>query len=129
MVQLHVANRFVYSLQKALFRLVLVSSSKMSCDYANGLSDYNDKGVLGVPEVKKPENNGKKKNSQNSLIPQFFQVFDDEKTINEKCALLAQMILASKHVVVHTGAGISTSAGIPDFRYDIRINLFYSKTS
>lgn len=46
-----------------------------------------------------------------------FQVFDDEKTVDEKCATLAQMILASKHVVCHTGAGISTSAGIPDFRW------------
>lgn len=44
-------------------------------------------------------------------------MFDDENTVDEKCAKLAQMILASKHVVVHTGAGISTSAGIPDFRY------------
>lgn len=56
-------------------------------------------------------------------------MFDDEKTINEKCALLAQMILSSKHVVVHTGAGISTSAGIPDFRYDAQMCFFHSKIS
>lgn len=37
--------------------------------------------------------------------------------MEEKCASLAQMILAAKHVVVHTGAGISTSSGIPDFRF------------
>lgn len=29
---------------------------------------------------------------------------------------LVDMILNSKHIVVHTGAGISTSTGIPDFR-------------
>lgn len=53
-----------------------------------------------------------------SIISIFLpnQVFDDEKTVDDKCAKLAEMILASKHVVVHTGAGISTSAGIPDFR-------------
>uniref|UniRef100_A0A8D8EXD0 protein acetyllysine N-acetyltransferase n=1 Tax=Culex pipiens TaxID=7175 RepID=A0A8D8EXD0_CULPI len=65
----------------------------MSCNYAEGLSDYKHKGVLGVPEV-----------------------FDDEEAINEKCDQLAKWIQGSKHVVVHTGAGISTSAGIPDFR-------------
>ncbi|KAJ8977999.1 hypothetical protein NQ317_004544 [Molorchus minor] len=65
----------------------------MSCNYADGLSPYEHKGVLGVPEK-----------------------FESEEKLNEKCAILTDWIKNSKHVVVHTGAGISTSAGIPDFR-------------
>lgn len=38
---------------------------------------------------------------------------DDEKTVREKARALAQLIRTSGHVVVHTGAGISTSASIP----------------
>lgn len=65
----------------------------MSCNYAEGLSAYHDKGVLGVAER-----------------------FDDEETVAKKCRQLADWMLNAKKVVVHTGAGISTSAGIPDFR-------------
>ncbi len=34
----------------------------------------------------------------------------------ERIGHLAEMILASKHLVVFTGAGVSTESGIPDFR-------------
>jgi len=42
--------------------------------------------------------------------------FDSKETVEQKCKELANLIQEAKHVVVHTGAGISTSAGIPDFR-------------
>ncbi|XP_044259827.1 NAD-dependent protein deacetylase Sirt6 [Tribolium madens] len=65
----------------------------MSCNYADGLSPYEHKGVLGAPER-----------------------FDPPEKVQEKCEILADWIKNARHVVVHTGAGISTSAGIPDFR-------------
>lgn len=65
----------------------------MSCNYAEGLSDYHDKGILGVAER-----------------------FDTDEVVNQKCRQLADWMLTAKRVVVHTGAGVSTAAGIPDFR-------------
>ncbi|XP_016951361.1 NAD-dependent protein deacetylase Sirt6 [Drosophila biarmipes] len=65
----------------------------MSCNYADGLSAYDDKGILGAPES-----------------------FDSDEDVTKKCQELADLIKKSGHVVLHTGAGISTSAGIPDFR-------------
>ena len=44
------------------------------------------------------------------------EYFDSPEELDTKCELLAQWIKSSEHFVAFTGAGISTSAGIPDFR-------------
>lgn len=44
------------------------------------------------------------------------EYFDSKEVLDQKCELLANMVLASEHFVAFTGAGISTSTGIPDYR-------------
>ena len=41
---------------------------------------------------------------------------DDLDVLKSKCAKLAEAIRRSKRLVVYTGAGMSTSANIPDYR-------------
>lgn len=66
----------------------------MSVDYAAGLSDYDDWGVCGIAEI-----------------------VDTQANIEEKVTILANWIQQYKgSCIFHVGAGISTSAGIPDFR-------------
>lgn len=61
--------------------------------YASRLSAYPHKGVTGLPERE-----------------------DSKRVLNTKLKRLVELVTAAERVVVLTGAGISTSAGIPDFR-------------
>uniref|UniRef100_A0A672UZQ9 NAD-dependent protein deacylase sirtuin-6 n=1 Tax=Strigops habroptila TaxID=2489341 RepID=A0A672UZQ9_STRHB len=65
----------------------------MAVNYAAGLSPYSDKGKCGLPEI-----------------------FDPPEEVERKVRELAELIRSSSNVVFHTGAGISTASGIPDFR-------------
>jgi mono-ADP-ribosyltransferase sirtuin 6 len=65
----------------------------MSSGYASRLSEYPNKGVVGLPES-----------------------CDSKRAMTLKLRKLAELVRASSHLVILTGAGISTSANIPDFR-------------
>ncbi|XP_022753038.1 NAD-dependent protein deacetylase SRT1-like isoform X2 [Durio zibethinus] len=65
----------------------------MSLGYAEKLSFIEDVGQVGMTEF-----------------------FDSAHVLQDKIEQLAKLIQKSSHLVVFTGAGISTSCGIPDFR-------------
>ena len=44
------------------------------------------------------------------------EYFDTPEELEKKITILAKIIKESNHFIAFTGAGISTSTGIPDFR-------------
>ncbi|KAI4308534.1 hypothetical protein L6164_031593 [Bauhinia variegata] len=67
--------------------------NKMSMGFAEKLSYRKEAGAVGMTEI-----------------------FDPPEVLQRKIQRLAVMIVRSRHLVAFTGAGISTSSGIPDFR-------------
>eukprot|EP00742_Colponemidia_sp_Colp-10_P010155 GILJ01011130.1.p1 GENE.GILJ01011130.1~~GILJ01011130.1.p1 ORF type:complete len:417 (+),score=41.05 GILJ01011130.1:119-1369(+) len=51
------------------------------------------------------------------------EIFDSPEVLDVKVGLLAEWILTSNHFIVFTGAGVSTSTGIPDFRSGMNTKL------
>jgi len=51
------------------------------------------------------------------------EYFDSEEELERKVEILAEWVRESKHFIAFTGAGISTSAGIPDFRSGVNTVL------
>lgn len=51
------------------------------------------------------------------------EYFDQPQELEEKCQFLAKMIASSRHMIAFTGAGISTGAGIADFRSGVNTKL------
>ena len=66
---------------------------RMSAGYNSGLSEYPNKGKLNLIESEDPED-----------------------VLQSKVDQLVKLIEQARSIVFHTGAGISTSTGIPDFR-------------
>ena len=81
----------------------------MSAGYNSGLSEYPNKGKLNLIESEDPED-----------------------VLQSKVDQLVKLIEQAKSIIFHTGAGISTSTGIPDFRgpkgvwtLESQVNIYY----
>ena len=51
------------------------------------------------------------------------EYFDSPQELDEKVERLAMEILSAEHFVAFTGAGLSTAAGIPDYRSGVNTVL------
>lgn len=81
----------------------------MSLSYAESLSYFPHKGKVGMPELtEKSDDLQSKRKTKIWYLNEQFDLVKLEK--------FEELIRQSKHTVVITGAGISTDAGIPDFR-------------
>jgi mono-ADP-ribosyltransferase sirtuin 6 len=67
----------------------------MSAGYADRLTKGVDYGTCGLPER-----------------------IDNKRVLTNKITRAVELFKKSKYIVAHTGAGISTAAGIPDFVID-----------
>nr|XP_039262422.1 NAD-dependent protein deacetylase sirtuin-7-like [Styela clava] len=97
----------------------------------------NEKELLTKNEdfVQKLDKNQKAATLRKSRL---LEIEDDACIVMEQCKKLAEALKTNKHVIVYTGAGISTSANIPDFRgaegvwtklsSNVKINLEHSLT-
>ncbi|GFR74331.1 NAD-dependent deacetylase sirtuin-7 [Elysia marginata] len=70
--------------------------------------------VTKHPEIVKTSQRNAKRLKENK--DRQLEIEDEPAVLSDKCERLADLIKSSEHVIVYTGAGISTAASIPDYR-------------
>ena len=82
----------------------------MKCvTYCTGSAEGKPPSDKPTPTIGKGHHNIEKEDEKKEF-------FDTEEELEEKINLLAKWVKESTHCIMFTGAGISTSTGIPDFR-------------
>ena len=86
-------------------------------------SKMKPKEAKGKPTGSKPRPRDGRNNYGISSEFEKKEYFDSDEVLCEKVSTLVQWIRGSKFCIVFTGAGISTSTGIPDFRSGVNTVL------
>lgn len=97
--------RFVHR-KKRIHEILSKPKSEISDDEKSILKQYKD--IVRVFEARKQYQVLRKERE--------LEVEDDPSVLTVKCGQLVDLIRSSRYIVVYAGAGISTSASIPDYR-------------
>ena len=120
---------------EAMFAQAQKTQAALQEDYKNAPMTTPSKAGSKVPQARHGKASGlkpsygsaapKPKPRSNAISSEFEkkEYFDEEDVLSEKIQVLAQWIRESRYCIVFTGAGISTSTGIPDFRSGVNTVL------
>lgn len=118
---------------EAMFAQAQKTQAALQEDYKNAPMTTPSKAGSKVPQARHGKASGlkpsygsaapKPKPRSNAISSKFEkkEYFDEEDVLSEKIQVLAQWIRESRYCIVFTGAGISTSTGIPDFRSGVAL--------
>lgn len=123
------------SSMEAMFAKAQKTQAALQKDYKNAPTTSPSKAGSKAPKPRQGKASGSKpshgpaaskpKPRSNAISSEFEkkEYFDEEDLLSEKIQVLAQWIRESRYCIVFTGAGISTSTGIPDFRSGVNTVL------
>lgn len=96
-------ERIATGVSKSICAVIVAPMSTLG--YAQRLSEYEAKGECGAPEVRcRLISPAIPAVSLNECA--LLQIFDSARVVQNKINKLVELFLNSKHIVVHTGAGI-----------------------
>ena len=113
-----------------LFAQALETQKELTEDYKNAPNAKNPsrgqktaggvkpsgKKPLGAASGKAPQKPKPKPSNNIRDEKEKREFFDSEEVLKEKLNTLSEWVKSSQHCILFTGAGVSTSTGIPDFR-------------
>jgi len=103
----YVSEKTTQRLQRESLKKILAKEASERTEDEQALVDSSQEIIESIERSKRTR----------KLSQEHTEIYvDSESEIDAKCAQIGEMMRAAKYCIVYTGAGISTSASIPDYR-------------